>query len=491
VLVTYLTAAEIVYVVVLATWILFEKRPPVSTLAWILALVGLPWVGLVVFFFLGPRRLTRKRLKHRRARGTVKSSGARTSLRGALSGGAPTDRGDTRIAQLDALAIAAGEPPADVCERVTVLPDAASTYDAIVSAVNGAKHHVHVAYYIYDSGRAGTRLTEALIARAKAGVTVRVLVDDVGSSAMTRKTIRSMRDAGIRFARFNPVVFSRIRNRFDFRNHRKIVVCDGCVGFTGGINVCDDYVPETDQAKTMPARRRRGRGHPAPWRDTHLRIEGDAVRWLQLTFVDDWHYATSYVARDHAYFPPPTGRGQYRVQVVGSGPDREVEPIQKLYFAAIALAQKRVLVTTPYFVPDDAVLTALTTAALRGVDVRILVPRRSDSLVVTAAARSYYDQVLATGARVYEYQPTMIHAKTLVVDDFFAAVGTANMDNRSFRLNFEVTAVVYGKEHADELADQFQSDVQQSKEIKKRERENLPLGWRIAEAGARVLSPLL
>jgi cardiolipin synthase len=162
-----------------------------------------------------------------------------------------------------------------------------------------------------------------------------------------------------------------------------------------------------------------------------------------------------------------------------------------MYFAAIATAQHRVLVTTPYFVPDDAILTALMTAAMRGVDVRILVPRRSDSLVVTAAARSYYDQMIRAGARVYEYQPTMIHAKTLVVDDFFTAVGTANMDNRSFRLNFEIAAILYGKSFADEQAEQFRKDLHESKEIKKQAREKLALRWRIAEAGARVLSPLL
>lgn len=493
-LVTILTTAEIVYVVVLATWILLEKRPPVSTLAWILALVALPYVGFLVFFFLGPRRLVRKRLKHRRARGRAKSSGA-VSLE--TRGSPPTStRGpiaDPRIAQLDRLATAAGEPPADVCEHVRIIHDAASTYDAITEAIAKATHHVHVAYYIFDSGRAGTRLCDALIERAKAGVMVRVLVDDVGSSGMKQAMVKKMQGCGIKFARFNPVTFSRIRSRFDFRNHRKIVVCDGTVGFTGGINVCDDYVPELPAPATKKhgGRRRTRRGHPAPWRDTHLRIEGDAVRWLQLTFLEDWHYSTSYIPRQEEYFPPPTGRGDHRVQIVASGPDRDLEPIQKLYFAAIAIAQSRVYVTTPYFVPDDAILTALTTAALRGVDVRILVPRRSDSLIVTAAARSYYDTVIAAGARVFEYAPTMIHAKTVIVDDFFAAVGTANMDNRSFRLNFEVTAVLYGKDHTDDLAERFQTDLAASNEIKKHSRERLPLRWRVAEAGARVLSPLL
>ncbi len=492
-LVTILTVAEIVYVVVLATWILFEKRPPVSTIAWILSLVALPYVGFLIFFLLGPRRLVRKRLKLRRARGKTRED--RLGHAGALASSVARPQ-DARVLQLDRLAVGSGEAPADLCEDVEIFHEAATTYDAIEEAIRGAKHHIHVAYYIFDSGRAGSRLADALMARARDGLTVRVLLDHVGSSAMKRSMIDAMRSSGIKFAWFNPVRFSRIRSRIDFRNHRKIVVCDGSIGFTGGINVCDDYVPEIAPAaapssEVPSARKRIRRGHPAPWRDTHVRLRGDAVRWLQLTFLDDWQYATEYVPREPEYFPPATGAGRHHVQIVASGPDRDGEPIQRLYFAAIALAQTRVLVTTPYFVPDDAILAALTTAALRGVDVRILVPRRSDSLIVTAAARSYYDGVLSAGARVYEYQPTMVHAKTLVVDDFFSSVGTANMDNRSFRLNFEVTAVLYGREHADELAEQFRRDCQDAKEIKKRTRENIPLRWRAAEAGARLLSPLL
>jgi cardiolipin synthase len=471
VLVTILTVAEVLYVVGLATWILFEKRSPVATLAWILSLVALPYVGFVIFFFLGPRRLFRKRLKHKRARGKVRATIAEKVKD---PNAAPPD---PRIAQIDRLGVRAGEAPADRCEEVEIFHDAASTYDAIEKAIQGAKHHVHVAYYIFDSGEVGTRIGRALAAKAREGVAVRLLLDDVGSSAMKRAFRKELRDAGVRFALFNRVTFSRIRSRFDFRNHRKIVVVDGTVGFTGGINITDDYV-------IRPA-------HEPPWRDTHVRIAGDAVRWLQLTFLDDWHYATSYVPREAAYFPQPTEKGDHRVQIIGSGPDRDLEPIQKAYFAAMALAGARIYVTTPYFVPDDAILTALTTAALRGVDVRVLVPRRSDSLIVTAAARSYYDTILAAGVRVYEYQPTMIHAKTLVVDDFFAAVGTANMDNRSFRLNFEITAILYGDLHAKELADRFKKDLRDAKEIKAHSRKDLPLRWRLAEAGARVLSPLL
>ena len=488
--VTILTIAQLVYVIGLAIWILFEKRSPVATLAWILALIALPYIGFFVFFFLGPRRVTRKRLKHKRAR-------AEASPTSPVTGGSmpPPAEQDPRVEQIVALVQKAGEPPPGRCEEVTIFHDAASTYDAIEKAIREAKHHVHVAYYIFDHRRTGQRFRDALIERAKAGVTVRLLLDDVGSATIGREFVKPMRDVGIKVAWFNEVTFARIRSRIDFRNHRKIVVCDGTVGFTGGINVSDDYLPP-DRGPHKPMeelreRRKEKKGHAGPWRDTHARFTGDAVRWLQLTFLDDWYYTTGYAARDKDYFPPPVKTGAHLVHVLASGPDRETETIQKTYFAAITGARERVLVTTPYFVPDDAILTALTTTAMRGVDVRVLVPRRSDSLIVTAAARSYYDACLAAGVRVYEYQPTMIHSKTLVVDDFFAAVGTANMDNRSFRLNFEVAAIFYGAEHAENLAAQFRRDLHQSKEIKAASRQTVPLRWRMAEAGARVLSPLL
>lgn len=486
---TVLTIAEVVYVLGLGAWILLEKRSPVATVAWILALVALPYVGFVVFFFFGPRRIRRKRLRHKRARGAVAGGAAPTpSARAAAAT-------DPRETQLVTLATRAGEPPLDLCEDVTILHDATSTYDAIATAVEGAKHHVHVAYYIFEPGRAGTRLRDLLVLRAKAGVMVRVLVDHVGSGAITKEWLAPLLAAGAKFARFNPVTFARLRSRIDFRNHRKIVVVDGVVGFTGGINIADDYLSEDGSAAASAAASASvvlaRRGGAQPWRDTHVRLAGDAVRWLQLTFLEDWHYATSYSPRDAEYFPPPTGRGEHRVQIVASGPDRELEPIQKMYFAAIALAAERVWVTTPYFIPDDAVLTALTTAALRGVDVRVLVPKESDSLVVTAAARSYYDALLACGVRVYEYEPTIIHAKTLVVDELLSAVGTANMDNRSFRLNFEVTAILYGATHARELAEQFRKDLRDAREVKPAARKQISLRWRLGEATARVLSPLL
>lgn len=476
-LVTLLTIGELLYVVVLAAWILFEKRSPVATLAWILALIALPGVGLVVFFLLGPRRIKRRRLKHARARGAVEA--ALKLMRGE---DAEANVPESSRAMMRLLT-QTGEPPPSRASAVDVFHDAASTYDAIEEAIRSAKHHVHVEYYIFEPGVVGERMRDALVERAKAGVTVRLLVDAMGSAALTRKFVRSLRDAGVKFATFNPVRFARLRRRIDFRNHRKIVVVDGRVGFTGGINIADDYVARAPEKEG---------GRPSlPWRDTHARVEGDAVRWLQLTFLDDWHFATGYLERAPEYFPDPTLEGSTPVQVVSSGPDRVWEPIQKMYFTALGMARTRVWITTPYFVPDDATLTALVSAAMRGVDVRLLLPRQGDSLVVTAAARSYYDTILAAGVRVYEYLPTMIHAKTMVVDEDVAIIGTANLDNRSFRLNFEIALAIYSPDKARDLAEQFREDVKSAKEIRAHSRDKLPLRWRAAEAGARVLSPLL
>jgi cardiolipin synthase len=215
------------------------------------------------------------------------------------------------------------------------------------------------------------------------------------------------------------------------------------------------------------------------------------VRWLQLVFLEDWHYATGHAPTAAEYFPEVDETADRVVQILASGPDHDLEAIKKLYFAAIASAQERVLVTTPYFVPDEAMLEAIATAALRGVDVRVLVPLRSDSRLVSAAGRSYYDELVAAGVRIYEYTPSMIHSKTLVVDRVFAAVGTANMDNRSFRLNFEVAAIAYDERLATELAAAFDRDVEHARLVRRDRSAHASLPRRLGEAGARLLSPLL
>lgn len=475
-LVTALTIAEITYLVVLSLWIILEKRPPVATLAWILSLAALPVAGFAIYYLFGPRRIHRRRLKRQRARLKVRGASERDLGRVVFADEAALT---APARALMTLAAGAGDMPPAACHRVDLLTSGADCFEAICEAVAAARHHVHLAYYIFEPDHTGTRLRDLLVQKAKEGVQVRLLVDDVGSHRMGRRFVKPLLAAGGSFARFNAVGLPRFRPRVNFRNHRKILVCDGRVAFTGGMNISDAYSVSSEGG--------------VPWRDTHLRLEGTAVRWLQLVFLEDWYFATDHAPHGNAYFPrDPGDTGPSHVlQVVASGPDSDWQSIHKLYFAAIAGAQRRVLITTPYFVPDEAMLVALVTAALRGVDVRLLVPRRGDSRIVTAAARSYYDDLLRAGVRIFEYLPSMLHAKTMVVDDSFATVGTANMDNRSFRLNFEVSVALYGTTFVDQLVATFAEDVAKAEEVNASRRQQMRWPDRFGEAGARLFSPLL
>jgi len=464
VLVSVVSTLEIVYVVFLATYILLEKRSSAATIAWILILAMLPIVGFVLYFFLGNRVLLRKRMRHARARADVRQQHGNAS--------ASDVQLSTQLARLTSRASGAHLATA---REVRVLTNGKACFAAIEEAIRGAKHHVHVEYYIFEGDVTGTRIRDALVERAKAGVQVRLLVDGVGSS-LSRKFLRPLRDAGGQFARFNPISFGRLLPRVNMRNHRKIVVVDGHVGFLGGINVGDEYTEEVSRREA--------------YRDTHLRIVGAAVRELQFAFLEDWSFATGTVVRDKNLFVQLATDETELVHVVASGPDLEWEAIQQVYFTMITQAETSLKITTPYFVPDDAIRIALCAAALRGVVVELIVPQNSDSRIVTAAARSYFDELLRAGVQIYEY-PKMVHAKTIVVDSKIASIGSANMDNRSFRLNFEIGAVVYAKGAVAELEASFDADKARCRHVTSRSRNRLPIPGRLAEASARLLSPLL
>lgn len=473
-LITALTIVEAIYVVLLCGWILLEKRSPAATLAWIFGLIALPIAGFFIYFFLGPRRIRRRRLKRLRARDAV----AHPELQArALSSHDPGTALDA--SQLVHLVEAVNKAPLGVATKSELLVDGAATYAAILEAIAGAREHVHVLYYILEPDETGRALRDALLERARAGVKVRVLVDAVGSARARRKSgfFAPLRQAGAEVGVFNPVGPAALWGRvLNFRNHRKIVVVDGRVGFTGGINITNEENPAHSERA---------------WRDTHLRLEGPCVGQLQLVFLEDWCYALGSAPTDPSLFPPLPAEEGDLVQILDSGPDKEHETIKSAFFAAIGAAAARVWLSTPYFIPDEAMAFSLRSAALRGVDVRVLLPKQSDSRLVTAAGRSHYDDLLRSGVRIFEYQPRMLHAKTLLVDDWLAAVGTANFDNRSFRLNFEVTALVYGKKLAGALAATFEEDLKVAKHISTASRLRLPLADRLFEGGARVFSPLL
>ena len=303
-----------------------------------------------------------------------------------------------------------------------------------------------------------------------------MLVDSVGAG-VNSAFFSALVAAGGHYARFNPPRLGLRLRLLNFRSHRKIVVVDGEVGYLGGMNVCDE---QTSGVKGE-----------SPWRDTQLRMEGEAVRWLQRSFLENWQFSTpSPLAIEPEYFPSQP-RGDHWLQIVRGGPDRTVFPIHEFFFTAIAGADERIWITCPYLVPDEATLLAIRSAAHRGVDVRLLVPIRGDSRLVAAAVRSYYDDWLACGARVFEYRPAMLHAKTMVVDRELAVVGSANVDNRSFRLNFEIVAAIYGEEAADYLTEEFEEDLRRAREVLPRHLALRSRGRVLAEVGARLFSALL
>lgn len=466
------TASELVWLVASASWLLFERRSPLATIAWILAVGLLPLIGLVFYFLVGPRRFDRKKLRR---------AGARAAARGmAPMAGRPNPMGDgkpTPVSRFLALGVtaggAAGEPRK---ARIDYYFGGREKYADLIAAIAAARHHVHLEYYIWEPDNIGTRVRDALVERARAGVEVRVLVDGFGAAACKRSFWKPLRDAGGRVARFNALTLRRLRRLANFRTHRKIAVIDGDIGFTGGMNVTDDQTSEF-------------KGEAA-WRDTHIKLEGHAVAGLQMVFCEGWHDVTGEVLDQAAYFPERRElEGSVPAQVMASGPDENYDIIHKLFVSAISSARERVLLTVPYFVPDEPLEVALTTAALSGVDVRILVPAVNDVKLVGAAARSYYPELLRIGVRIFEYGPPMLHAKSLVVDDMLGVVGTANADARSFFLNFEVIVALYDAAVVNTLAAAFLSDLDHSVEIDESTLSSYPFRQRLFQNFARVFSP--
>ena len=470
---TWIAVLEAVWVVALSAWIVSERRPPASTLAWIFGLALLPAVGVPVYFFLGPRRLERKRLRYRGGAARLEAALAATAR---LSGLPPDVSRQVRLGLRLARA-----PLASACE-LELFHNGVSAFAAMERAIAGARRHVHLESYIFETDTTGKRMRDLLVEKAQSGVAVRLLVDAVGAPRARGRFLAPLVAAGGQVARFNPIGFGLVRSRLvNFRTHRKLLICDGEVGFAGGMNVADCHTVGT----------RRGEEAVPPWRDTQVRLAGRAVAGLQRTFLEDWQFATGWVPEAESCFPELPDEGPFRVQVLRSGPDRDVYPIHEFLFAAIAGADTRVWLATPYLVPDEPMLTALRSAAHRGVDVRVLVPRRGDSVVVQAAMRSFYAELLAAGINVAEYRPAMLHAKLLVIDRELAVVGSANLDNRSFRLNFEVAVAIYGESVADALAAQLAHDSRRATRVTPRRLAARSLPARFAESTARLFAAVL
>lgn len=468
----FFTLAEIVSIAFIPL-VLLRRKEPSSTFAWIFVLLAFPALGIVLFWYLGRDRVRRpvrtrlevgsvmrQRLEDRITGSVTMPVAARNSL---LEAQPEELRGVMR------LATKMGRADLVKGNRVELLVGALPTYDALVRAIDAATQHVHLEFYAFRRGEAADRVIAALERAADRGVKVRLLYDAFGSLGVGR-ALRGLRRHGGKAFPFFPLDPIRRAATINLRNHRKVVVIDGSLGYCGGINVGDEFVP---------------------WRDVMLRIEGPAVSQLQAVFVEDWFFATRESLDEDACFPPLDDKGESILQCVQSGPDQTVESIHRLYFAAIAAARERVWISTPYFVPDRAILLALQTAALRGVDVRVVVPAHSNYPIAKWAGESFYDELLGAGVRIFEYGPEMLHTKALVVDGRFATVGSANLDVRSFRLNFELVVVVYDEDIVFELTELHSSDQRSSRELAHAAWEQRGWGARIREGVGRLVSPML
>ncbi|WP_053937678.1 cardiolipin synthase [Amantichitinum ursilacus] len=452
------------YLIALSIMIIWQKRAPIATLSWILSLAALPYIGLIIYYVFGPQKIKRRRMRR---------VASKLRLTGGLAAAAANDiTPPVTAVQMAKLGTATSYLPPASCSRLEILVDGGAAFSAIFTAIEQAEHSVHLEYYIYEPDHIGLALARLLARKAQEGVKVRLLIDALGSKRLGKKFLGPMLNAGVVIAFFHHTTFRKFRPVINMRTHRKIVVCDDRIGFTGGINITD----EEDE-----------RINPHAYHDLHLLLEGQAVERLQQVFWEDWFYTTGE-QRQAAQTLTATP-GDQIVQVLQSGPDNELAPIYRTYLATINAAQERVWLTTPYFVPDEAAMTALTSAALRGVDVRVMVPRKSDSRLVTLAARSYFEELTQAGVQVWEYTTRMLHSKTLVVDRSYAMIGTANFDNRSFRLNFEVSVLGYGEYLADRLAIEFEKDLEHCVRVgRPRKISKLEA---FGEACARLCSPLL
>lgn len=463
-------------VVFIGLVIFFENRQPTSTITWLVVLGVFPLIGFFFYILFGrnyrkERMFRKKYFLDKQAFLTIEGEQDSTS--------------DEKIKQMGDhqkrlfnLAQNLGNSPISFGTATKTLTNGEEAFYHIIKELKKATHHIHMEYYIVRDDRIGNEIKQVLIDKAAQGVKVRFLYDAVGSWQLSRRYISELRNAGIDTVPFGPVRLPFLNNKFNFRNHRKIFVIDGTVGFVGGLNIGDEYLGRNE--------------HIGFWRDTHLMLKGEAVRTLQLIFLQDWYYMTNHSFLTAEYLSPDyLDHSHGGVQLIAGGPDNEHSVIKNIFFSMITSAKESVWIASPYFIPDEDIFSAIKIAALSGIDVRLLVPNRPDKRIVFHASRSYFPELLEAGAKVYEYENGFMHSKIVIVDHELASIGTSNMDMRSFHLNFEVNAFLYRTRSTEKLVNDYLKDLEFANQLDLDNFQKRHLGFRLLESTSRLLSPLL
>lgn len=471
------TILYIGFVAVFGSIILLERRSPAKTVAWLFVLAFLPYLGFLFYMLFGRNWRKRRWVNAKEPIDYSRVENAIINYTDRLLSTATVNLALGSKERLMFMLIQSAFAPLTVNTRVTVLKDALEKYPILFAMLENAQSFIHLEYYIIRNDVTGRKLVDLLIKKAGEGVEVRVLYDAVGSAGFARAQGKRLKSGGVKVCSFLPVRIPMLNSGLNYRNHRKIAVVDN-QALVGGINIGDEYL---------------GLGKLGYWRDTHLLLEGDAINPLHLIFLLDWFFASEEEISLSRYITPgqPLLPEQHYVQVAASGPDSEWESIHQMYFSIISTADTSLYITSPYFVPGDSILMAIKTAALSGVDVRIIIPGKPDHKLVFWATHSYLEEIMEAGARVYFYQKGFVHSKVLISDGSIASVGTANMDERSFNHNFEVNALIYDRAVVEELEAQFFQDLLDSREIHLEEYCQKSLPRRLKESLARLLSPLL
>lgn len=481
---TWLLFFEILYIILIllvCVRIILDTRSTTKTLAYVLMVIFLPIAGILIYFSFGVNYRKRK-IYNKNIFDDIdfeKKLGRfiRFKSKEIIDGDSLEIIKFNKLAKL---VLNQSLSPITTGNEVKLLLNGENKFPEVFSALETAKNHIHIEYYIYEDDLIGRKIIDLLIKKSNEGVKVRFIYDDFGSRSIRKTQVARLKEAGIEAFPFYKIKLIYLANRLNYRNHRKIIVVDGATGFVGGINVSDKYINS---------------GGDPFWRDTHLRLEGPAVSSLQYIFMGDWNYCSSQTLEaDIDFFPFPEKtepRGEKIVQIAFSGPDSDSPLIQHSIAQTISSAKEEVLITTPYFIPGESLIDALLIASWSGVKVKILVPEKSDSNLVNFAARSNYKLLLNAGVEIYTYYKGFVHAKTLVADKQLAMVGTANMDMRSFDLNFEVNALIYNTETAIELSHAFYEDLKHANKIDPLAWKNRSMGIQLLEKIAGLLSPML
>lgn len=448
---------------------LMHVRTSQGTIAWVISLLTIPFVALPMYWLLGRTRFSRNIGGRREKDERLGKLSAKMHQRlRHCEVDIPEDDAFERAAQV------LGGLPFTRGNDLELLIDGDETFERIFETIRSAKNYLCVNFFIVKNDKLGMQFQEALMERAKAGVKIYFLFDEIGSHKLPRRYLRAMKDAGIECCSFGINRFWWSRLQLNFRNHRKIVVSDGTTAFIGGLNVGDEYL----------GRDQRFGG----WRDTHMKMMGPVVQAVQMVFLEDWFWATNQVPDLH--WETRTEEADQIAAIIPTGPADPLDSWQLIVAEAANTSRKKLWIATPYFVPDEGVLTALQAAAIRGVDVRILMPERADHLLVWLSAFSYYEQSIPFGVKLFCYQKGFLHQKVMLIDERLAAVGTANLDNRSFRLNFEITGFSTDRKFVSEVESMLVTDFTHSREAKVEDITGKPFLFRAACRAARLLAPV-